>query len=407
MTGENKAWRFETRLVHEGEHPPGDGVRATAMPVWATATFVHPRAEELDHALNNNGLVYGRYGNPTVSGFEAAVAAAEGAAGAVAFASGMAAMHIALLAAGTPRGAMQPEPQSILASHDLYGSSHSLLAQFFAAQGWAVRYCDMADFGAVETELRSRPAIIFFEPISNPLLKVCDVERIVHLAHDAGARVVVDNTLASPVLQRPLEYGADIVVHSATKYLGGHGDVVGGIAAARSDLLNDTMRRYGKLLGATLGPYEARLLLRGLKTLALRVHKQCDNALDVARWLQGQPGVVRVHYPGLPEHPQHEIAASAFGGRFGGMVAFELRRGERAAAYAFMDALRLVLPATSLGDVFSLVSYPAQSSHRDLPAEERLARGIGDGLLRLSVGIEDIDDITDDLGLGLDAAGVD
>ena len=404
MTLEENGWRFETRLVHEGEHPPGDGVRATAMPVWATSTFVHPRAEDLDRAFDENGLVYGRYGNPTVNGFEAAVAAAESAAGAVAFASGMAAMHIALLSAGTPRGAMQPEPASILAARDLYGSSHTLLDQFFAAQGWDVRSCDMSDVAAVERELRSRPAIVFFEPISNPLLKVCDVERIVKLARDAGARVVVDSTLASPVLQRPLELGADIVVHSATKYLGGHGDVVGGVAAARSNLLNDTLRRYGKLLGATLGPYEARLLLRGLKTLALRVRKQCDNALEVARWLQQQPGVARVHYPGLPEHPQHALAACAFGGRFGGMVAFELRRDERAAAYAFMNALRLVLPATSLGDVFSLVSYPAQSSHRELPPDERHARGIGDGLLRLSIGIEDVADITDDLARGLAAA---
>ncbi len=396
-------WRFNTRLVHEGEYLPTEGARPTAMPIFATSTFVHPSAEALDQAFDENGLVYARYGNPTVAGFEQAIASIEGGAGTVAFGSGMAATYIALLAAGTPRGAMQPEPCSILAAQDLYGSSRTLLRQFFDAQGWPVTFCDMTDLDGVAEAMRARPTIVFLEPISNPLLKIVDLQRIVELARDARARVVVDNTLASPVLLRPIAYGVDLVVHSATKYLGGHGDVLGGVVTARSDLLLDAVRRYGKLLGTTLGPQEARLLSRGLKTLALRVRQQCANAEQVARWLQRQSNVARVYYPGLPDHPQHELSAQLLGNLFGGMVSFDLLPAERQAAFAFMDALKLVLPATTLGDVFSLVSYSVQSSHRDVPVEDRHALGIGDGLLRLSIGIEDVADIIDDLDQALTA----
>jgi cystathionine gamma-synthase len=392
---------LDTQLVHAGEHDSHGGVRATAMPIYATSTFVHPSAADLDRAFDENGLVYGRYGNPTVDGFEQAVAAVEGAAGAVAYASGMAALHQALLAAGTPRGATQPEPCAILASRDLYGATRTLLRQFFDAQGWPVTFCDMTDLACVADQLQARPAIVFLEPLSNPLLNVYDLPRIVALAHERGARVVVDNTMASPILLRPLEHGADLVVHSATKYLGGHGDVIGGVVAARSRLLNDTLRRYGKLLGATLGPYEARLLSRGMKTLALRVRQQSANAADVAGWLATHPRVSHVYYPGLSEHPQHGLARTLFGGLFGGLVSFDLRPAEQNAAYAFMDALRLVLPATTLGDVYSLVSYSARSSHRDMTAEERRALGIGDGLLRLSIGIEGAADIIADLDQAL------
>lgn len=398
---------FDTILVHEGEHdaaaPDQRGVRSTAMPIYATSTFIHPTAGQLDDAFDTNGLVYGRYGNPTVDGFERIVAAVEGGVGAVGFGSGMAALHVALLAAGTPRGAAQPAPCAILAAQDLYGATRTLLLQFFAAQGWPVTFCDFTDLEAVAAHLRTNPRIIFFEPISNPLLKVCDVARIVDLAREAGARVVVDNTLASPVLLRPLELGADLVVHSATKYLGGHGDVIGGVVAARSHLLQDTLRRYSKLLGATLGPYEARLLSRGMKTLSLRVRQQSLNAAIVARWLTEQPQVARVYYPGLPDHPQHALVQDLCGGLYGGMVSFDLKRADQQAAYAFMDALDLILPATTLGDVFSLVSYSARSSHRDVPADERRAQGIGDGLLRLSIGIEAVDDILADLERALAA----
>jgi cystathionine gamma-synthase/methionine-gamma-lyase len=345
--------------------------------------------------------VYGRYGNPTVDGFEQAVAAVEGGAGAVAFASGMAALHVGLLAASTPRGATQPVGCGILASQDIYGTTRTLLNQFFAEQGWTVTYCDMTNLEHVANLMNTGPSVVFLEPISNPLLKIYDVARITALAHDAGARVVVDNTLASPVILRPIEYGVDLVVHSATKYLGGHGDVIGGVVVARSNLLNDTLRRYSKVLGATLGPYEARLLARGMKTLGLRVRQQSANAAQVAQWLQGQPQVSNVYYPGLSQHPQHDLACQLFGNAFGGMVSFDIQPAEQQAAFAFMDALMLVLPATTLGDVYSLVSYSARSSHRDMTPEERQSYGINDGLLRLSVGIEDVADIIEDLAQAL------
>ncbi len=389
--------RFDTLLVHEGAHAPTDDVRPTVTPIYATSTFIHSSAAALDRAFDENGLVYGRYGNPTVDSFEKIVAAAEGGIGAVAFASGMAALHTAFLAAGTPRGATQPEASTIIAGQDMYGSTRTLLNQFFAAQGWSVSYCDMTDLECFAEQLRARPAIVFLEPISNPLLKITDLPRIVELARDAGARVVVDNTFATPLLLRPIEHGVDLVVHSATKYLGGHGDVVGGVVAARTHLMHNTLRSYGKLLGATLGPYEAWLLARGLKTLSLRVRRQCTSAYEVAHWLRAQPQVSKVYYPGLADHPQHELAQQLFGGLFGGIVAFDLRVATQEVAFTFMDALKLVLPGSTLGDIYSLVSYSARSSHRDVPVEERRAQGIGDGLVRLSVGIEDVADILDDL----------
>lgn len=401
----SRRWHFDTLLVHKGEHGLSDGVRPTTTPVYASSTFLHTDAAALDQAFDDNGPVYSRYSNPTVDGFEVAVAAIERGVGAVAFSSGMAALHVALLTAATPRGEAQPVPCSVLAAQDLYGTSRTLLRQFLGAQGWTVTFCDMTDLDQVASHMRAEPRIVFLEPISNPLLKVCDLPQIIRLAREAGARVVLDNTIASPVLLRPIELGADIVVHSATKYLGGHGDVIGGVVTVRARLLLDTMRSYSKLLGATLGPFEARLLARGLKTLGLRMRQQCANAALVASWLEQQPQVARVYYPGLPNHPQHEVAARLFGGLFGGMVSFDLQRAEQQAAFALMDALQLVLPATTLGDVYSLISYSAQSSHRDVAVEERHAQGIGDGLLRLSIGIEDAEDILADLGQALAAIG--
>jgi cystathionine gamma-synthase/methionine-gamma-lyase len=210
--------------------------------------------------------------------------------------------------------------------------------------------------------------------------------------------------MTTPIVQRPLALGADLVIHSATKYLGGHADATGGIVIARASLLRDTLRRYSKLLGGVLGPFEAQLISRGVKTLALRMRQQCSNAAAVAAWLAEQPQVARVYYPGLPSHPQHELAARAFGGMFGAMVSFDLRATDRAALFRFVDGLRLVLPATSLGDIYTLVSVPIMSSHRDLTPEQRAERGIGDGMVRLSIGIEDVGDIVEDLRGALQAS---
>ncbi|HEU4328979.1 MAG TPA: PLP-dependent aspartate aminotransferase family protein [Roseiflexaceae bacterium] len=398
-------WSLPTRLIHEGEREPAPDATPTVTPIYTSATYLHRSTAALDEAFaSGQGYVYARYGNPTVAAFERAMAAAEGGIGAVAFGSGMAALHAAILAAGTPRGETTPQLSGILASRDLYGATTTLLNDFFAAQGVPVSTCDLCDLAAVDAALeRHRPNVVVVEQISNPLLRVADIAALAQRARAAGARLVVDSTMTTPIVQRPLELGADLVVHSATKYLGGHGDVTGGVVVARASMVRDTLLRHSKLLGAVLGPFEAASLLRGLKTLALRVRQQCANAAAVAAWLGGQPEVARVHYPGLPEHPQHDLAARAFGGLFGGMVAFELRRGGREQLFRFVDGLRLVLPATSLGDVYTLVSLPQISSHRDLTAEQRAERGIGDGLVRLSIGIEEASDIIADLRHALDA----
>jgi len=293
----------------------------------------------------------------------------------------------------------------VLAARDLYGATTNLLETFFAAQEIPVAYCDMCDLAAVDAAIEAtKPNVILVEQISNPLLKVVDVVALAQRAKAAGARLVVDSTMTTPIIQRPLALGADLVVHSATKYLSGHADATGGIVVARATLLRDTLRRYSKLLGAVLGPFEAQLINRGVKTLALRMRQQCANAAAIAAWLADQPGVARVYYPGLPMHPQHELAARAFGGLYGAMVSFDLREGDRGALFRFVDGLRLVLPATSLGDIYTLVSVPIMSSHRDLTPEQRADRGISDGMLRLSIGIEDAGDIIEDLKDALAAA---
>jgi cystathionine gamma-synthase/methionine-gamma-lyase len=267
-----------------------------------------------------------------------------------------------------------------------------------------VRFVDITDLDQVAQAVRDEaPVAVLCEIISNPLMKVADVPAIARVAHSVGAALIVDSTFASPYLIRPLEHGADYAVHSATKYLGGHGDLMAGVVACSKGRGHD-LRERQKLLGANLGPQEAWLGLRGLKTLPLRMRQHCANAQTVAAWLAGQPAVVGVNYPGLADHPQHSVAARLFNGRgFGGMLSFDLQGAGQPEVFAFMQALRLVLPATTLGDVYSLTLYPAHSSHRQVAPQVRAALGIGDGLVRLSVGIEDADDIIADLSQALAA----
>jgi cystathionine gamma-synthase len=395
-------WRLETSLVHAGERAGAPGATPSTTPIYTATTYIYPSLAELDAAFESGeGYLYTRYGNPTVAALEAALAAAEGARGAVAYASGMAALHAAILAAATPRGETAPRPRAILAARDLYGSTSVLLDELFAARGATVAYADLCDLGAAEAAIAElRPEVVLVEQISNPLLRIVDVAGLAALCRAVGARLVVDSTIATPVLQRPLALGADLVVHSATKYLAGHGDTAGGAVAARAGLLHATLVRQARLIGATLGPFEAQQILRGMKTLALRVERQCANAAAVAAFLAGHPAVAHIYYPGLPEHPAHGLAAAAFGGRFGGLVSLDLRGGGAAVA-RFIDRLRLFLPATTLGDLYSLVTVPAIASHRELSPEARAARGIGDSLVRLSVGIEAAEDLIADLAAAL------
>lgn len=401
----DSAWGLSTRLIHAGERAPVPVGLPTSTPVYNATTYLFPDAETIDQAFAD-GLeyVYSRYGNPTVNAFEQAMAGVESGVGAVAFSSGMAALHVGMLAAATPHEATHPKAQPLVASQDLYGATTKLINEFFAAQGFQVVYCDLADQPRAAAIIHDlRPAFVFCEQISNPLLRVLDLAWLAEVCHAVDSRLVVDSTMATPVLQRPIEYGADLVIHSATKFIGGHGDVTAGVVIGRSPEVVATLRSYSRLLGAVLGPSEASLALRGLKTLGLRVRQQSANALAIARWLSEQPQVERVYYPGLADHPQHALAQQVFGGVFGALVSFDLRAGTREAALRLINHLHLVLPGTSLGDLYSLVSAPLISSHRALTAEQRWAAGIGDGMLRLSIGIEDVNDLIADLGAALQA----
>ncbi|HEX5497846.1 MAG TPA: PLP-dependent aspartate aminotransferase family protein, partial [Thermomicrobiales bacterium] len=350
---------FASRAVHAGERPPRPDFTPTVTPIYPAASFSYDEAAIVDAVFGNEreGYVYTRYGNPTTHALEEAVASLEGTDAAVAYASGMAAVHAAIL------NEVQAESR-IVASQDLYGATTALLRNVFATLGVKTTFVDILDLEQVRTAIdETKPRLVVLETISNPLLRVADVPAIVNLAHGRRARVLVDNTFASPVLVNPARFGADIVLHSSTKYLGGHGDATGGVVATTRERAAE-LAELNKLTGGILGPFESWLTLRGIKTLPLRVRRQSDNAAIVARWLAAQPGIVRVNYPGLADLGP---AAAMFNDEArGGMLSFEIAGAERHDAFDFMQALRLCVPATTLGDVYSLVLQPAMSSHRAL-----------------------------------------
>jgi cystathionine gamma-synthase/methionine-gamma-lyase len=338
------------------------------------------------------GYVYLRYASPTVAAFEAAVASLEEAEAAQAYGAGMAAIHAALLASGVKAGA------SIVSALDVYGATFTLLRGLLTTLGVNVTMVDVSKLEEVEAALKeTKPVCLLVETISNPLLKVADVPELARLAHRYGATLLVDNTFASPYLFNPIRHGADYAIHSATKYLSGHGDVLAGVVATSLENKNKLFE-LNKLVGGVLGPFEAWLALRGLKTLPLRMGQQCRNARQAAEWLQAQPRIKKVNYPGLKDHPQHALAKRLFEGKgFGGVLSFVIEGADKAQVFRFMEALTVCLPATTLGDIYSLVLHPATSSHRSLTPEERARVGIPDGLVRLSLGIEEAEDILADL----------
>ena len=390
-----------TQAVHAGERAAAPRETSVSTPLYHSVGYLEPSAAVMEDVFSGEtaGYVYRRYTSPTVEAFERAVAALEGGDAAFATASGMAAVHAALLAAGVRAGS------HVVAARDCYGATYDLLATLLTEQGVTTHFVDVTDLRQVEQAVvRQRPAAVVVEIVSNPLLKLADISALASSAHAVGAALIVDSTFATPYLCRPLSLGADYVVHSASKYIGGHGDVLAGVVAC-SNANREKLFAIEKKIGAVLAPEVAWLALRGLKTLPLRMRQQCGNAGLVAQFLSQHPAVARVYYPGLASHPQHQLAQQLFGGRgFGGMVAFELRNGTRAAVFAFLDTLKLVLPATTLGDVYSLALYPVMASHRAVPPVERGKLGITDGLLRLSIGIEDADDIVADLDAALRVA---
>jgi cystathionine gamma-synthase/methionine-gamma-lyase len=399
---DQRTWRLPTQAVHAGKPGKGPDFQPTVTPIHPSVTYRYPSMEALDQVFagSKEGYVYARYGSPTVTAFEEAVATLENGERALAFASGMAAVHAALLALGARAGS------AVVAAQDIYGATYALLGQLMRTQGVTVRFVDATDLDAVESACADlQPVALLAETISNPLLKIADLPRLADVAHRHGTAFLVDSTFATPYLVRPLEIGADIVIHSATKYLAGHGDVLGGVAVT-SESLRAEMLEVLKMTGANLAPQEAWLALRGIRTLTLRMRQHCANALSVARWLEPHPGVTRVIYPGLPSHPQHDLSEKLFGGAgYGGVLSFEIADARQPEVFRFFEALELCLPATTLGDVHSLLLYPAHSSHRALTTEERARIGIGEGLVRMSVGIEAIEDLLEDLEQALAALG--
>jgi cystathionine gamma-synthase/methionine-gamma-lyase len=310
----------------------------------------------------------------------------------------MAAIHAALLAAGLTTGA------KIVVSRDLYGPTITLIRKLFTTVGAQLVLADLCQPAALDLIRSEEPDIIYIETLSNPLVKVIDIDAISAIAHEIDAVTIVDSTFSTPYLLRPIEHGCDLVVHSATKYISGHGDSTGGIVVSAKRVLLNQLRDYNVLLGAMLSPFEAHLMVRGLRTLALRMERQCQNALHIAQFLQKHPAVERVHYPGLQDHPQYELASKLMDHeQFGGLLSFELKEQSREAVFRFIDKLQLCTSATSLGDVFTLVSYPPISSHRGMTPAEFRHMGINDGCIRMSVGIENINDIISDLEQALSA----
>jgi cystathionine gamma-synthase/methionine-gamma-lyase len=389
-------WKIDSRAVHAGERPARPEFTPVVTPIYPGSAYLYEDLEVMDTALGGaeGRYVYTRYGNPTTSALEAAVADLEDTRAAVTFSSGMSALHAAIMTTVTPGAA-------IVASRDLYGATSSMLTGFVRDWGCVVELIDTLDLEAVAAAVeRLQPALIICEVISNPLMRVTYIPAIVEIARSVRATVLVDATF-SPLLYRPAADGVQLVVHSLTKYIGGHGDVTGGVVATTA-LRRQKLSDFAKMGGAILGPFEAWLALRGIKTLPLRMRRQCENAAIVAAALTDHPAITNVNYPGLSCHPSHDTAVKLFSDRgFGGMLSFDIRDGSREQAFAFLEALRLVVPATSLGDVYSLSLYPAMASHRSLSPDERAAIGIGEGLLRVSVGIEDPQDIIADLDQAL------
>jgi cystathionine gamma-synthase/methionine-gamma-lyase len=388
-----------TRAVHAGEKAPKPDFQPVSTPIYNSVAYLYEDMEDLDAIFGSTrqGYVYGRYGNPTNSALEQALASVEEGESAITFGSGMAAVHASLLAAGIKNGS------SLVAAYDLYGATYAMCARLFPEMGVRTTFVDVTNLEELSRTLsETKPTAVLLETISNPLMKVADVPTLCRLSHRAGAKIIVDNTFASPVLYQPLKDGVDFCVHSTTKYIGGHGDVMGG-AVITSAENRPALHEIIKMTGGNLGPTEAWLTLRGLKTLPLRMRQHCSNAVEVARWLEDHGRVSRVNYPGLRSHPQHELSRTLFPpGLFGGMISFEIKDAGREEVFRFMESLKLILPATTLGDVYSLVLYPPMSSHRGLSPEERKRVGISDGLVRLSVGIEEFSDILEDLEQALE-----
>lgn len=381
---------YETKIVHAGQQPdPLTGALST--PIYQTSTFVFDSAEQgaARFALEEEGYIYSRLGNPTNAALEEKMRVLENGEAALVTSSGIAAISTTILT-------MCGQGDHIVASDTLYGCTYALLSHTLPKFGIEVTFVRADNPENIRAAMKPNTKMVYVETPANPTLAMIDLEAAANVAHDGGAMLVVDNTFMSPYCQRPLELGADIVVHSVTKYINGHGDVIGGVIVGPADFLVPA-RLVGvkDITGGVMSPFNAWLTLRGLKTLHVRMERHCSNAMKVAQYLETNPNITAVFYPGLPSHPQHELAKKQMSG-FGGMISFEIKGGIEAGRKV-MNSVELCLLAVSLGDTETLIQHPASMTHSPIPAEERLKAGITDGLIRISVGLETAEDIIADL----------
>lgn len=390
--------KIHTKAVHAGDRKKAGAHIPVTTPIHTAASYFYESMEQLDRIFGQEeqGYCYARYENPSNVALEELVTALENGHGALACASGMAAVQMAVVTALADRR------KSVVAANALYGASVSLLLNVLEPTGVAVRFVDVCDLDALRAAVaEAKPGCVLIETISNPLLRVPQIDRVAEIAREAGAALVVDNTFATPLMARPIELGANFSVHSLTKYLAGHGDVMGGVVVADQQHY-ESLRTLSRAIGPILGPFESYLTMRGIKTFPLRMERQCANACRVASWLTTHPQVERVYFPASPEHPDAATIRRLFPPNlYGAIVSFELKDAARHEIFRFMDALRLVVRATSLGDVHSMMLYPVMSSHREVSPKHRQRMGIRDNLVRLSVGIEAPEDIIEDLAQAL------
>ena len=394
MSDSTRPLGIHTTAIHAGESP--DPVTGALVPPLHLATTYHLGTAENSAAIfggEKDAYVYTRWGNPTVATFERKVAALERAEAAVATASGMAAIASALLT-------VLKSGDHIVSARAIYPSTYHLMVTQLVSLGIETTFVDATNAANIAPAIRPSTKIVYLETPGNPLLTLCDLEAIGAIARKAGITPICDNTFASPVNQRPIELGIDVVVHSATKYFCGHGDAVGGLVVGRKDFIDRCLTEPIRYYGGVMAPFTAYLMLRGTATLPLRVERHNSNALRLAQWLETHPAVASVSYPGLPSHPQHALAQRQMRGGFGGMVCFDLKGGIEAGA-RLMNAVKVCSLAVSLGDTRSLITHPASTTHSVVSREARLAQGVTDGLVRLSVGLEDVEDLMADLDAGL------
>jgi methionine-gamma-lyase len=392
---DSKHLKLRSKLVHAGA--TRDKYGSAVTPIYQSSTFGFDSAQDgADRfAGKSSGYIYTRIGNPTIAALESCMAELEEGIGAVATSSGMGAIATAFLA-------LLAKGDHVVSTAAMYGPTRTLLDKHLSRFGVAATYVDTSNFEQVRGAMRPETKMVFVETPSNPLMQVTDIRAVAKLAHEHGCLLVVDSTFASPVLQKPLTLGADVVLHSVTKFINGHADVVGGVLVARDEGTYRKLRGMMTIMGCNMDPHQAYLVHRGLKTLDLRVERAQANASEIARWLEARPEVAWVRYVGLPSHPQHELACKQMTG-FGSMISFELKGGMEAGR-RLMDRVKLAMLAVSLGGVETLIEHPASMTHAGVPRKEREESGITDGLVRYSVGIEDVSDLIEDLRRALEGA---